>query len=466
MAAVEAHGRVGVGKWKRPGSRGSAGAGIGSRWRAIRKRYKWWQLTLFAIGVIAALSVLGALFFRVGHKPERITTDAPVPAVTTVQFAAALAELTAGSMDRGGTVTALNNGDEFLPALLESIRSATRTINFSVYIWNDGEFSDPILAALTEKQRQGVAVRILLDGLGSIAIPDEEFEPLKQAGARVEKYRTPRFGQLTRFHRRNHRRSIVIDGEVGFTGGMAVADKWLGHAQDPDHWRDMMFKVTGPLARSLQAAFADTWAITSGEILVGPHFYPEEAIETSGGVERFVHLASSPADDDQSMAYFFLVPILAARERVYLASPYFIPDKPLLDALIDRARAGVDVRLLVPGARTDNWLARASSQDRYSVLMEAGVKIYEYEPTFMHAKFGVIDGQWSIIGSPNLNSRSRQLDEENAFGILDSNLGSTLEGIFLDDLKKSAQINLDEWQKRNPLTRLFQTACRVLDDQS
>jgi cardiolipin synthase len=439
---------------------------MASRWRTIRKRYKWWQLTLFTIGVLAALSVLGALFYRVGHAPEQITTDAPVPDVTTPRFAAALAQLTGASMDRGGTISALNNGDEFLPALLESIGSATRTINFSVYIWNDGQFSDPILAALTEKQRNGVAVRVLLDGLGSIAIPDEEFEPLKRAGGRVEKYRTPRFGQLTRFHRRNHRRAIVIDGDTGFTGGIAVADTWIGHAQDPDHWRDVMFKVTGPLARTLQAGFADTWASTSGEILVGPSFYPEETIDTDAGVERFVHLANSPADDDQSMAYFFLLPLLAARETAYLVSPYFIPDKPMLKVLTDKARAGVDVRLLLPGERTDNWLVRASSQDRYAMLMEAGVKIYEYQPTFLHAKFAVIDGRWSIVGSPNLNTRSRQLDEENAFGILDRELASTLHRTFFDDLTKAQQIDPDEWRGRNPAARLFQLMCRLLDDQS
>lgn len=439
---------------------------LGNRWRTLRRRHKWWQLTLFAIGVLAALSVLGALFFRVGHAPEEITTDAPVPDVTTPRFTAALAQLTGASVDRGGAITVLNNGDEFLPALLESIGSATRTVNFSVYIWNDGPFSDPILAALTEKQRSGVAVRILLDGLGSIAIPDEEFEPLKRAGGRVEKYRTPRFGQLTRFHRRNHRRAIVIDGEIGFTGGIAVADTWSGHAQDADHWRDVMFKVTGPLARTLQAGFVDAWASTSGEILVGPSFYPDTTIESSGGVERFVHLANSPADDDQSMAYFFLLPLLAARETAYLVSPYFIPDKPMLTVLIDKARAGVDVRLLLPGPRTDNWLARASSQDRYEMLMNAGVKIYEYQPTFLHSKFAVIDGRWSIVGSPNLNTRSRQLDEENAFGILDKELGSALQRTFFDDLARARQINPDEWRRRNPAAKLFQMTCRLLDDQS
>ena len=172
----------------------------------------------------------------------------------------------------------LNNGDEFVPALLDAIAKAERTINFAVYIWAEGEFSDQLLARTRSRSSaSGVTVRVLLDGLGSIKVPDEDFEPLIAAGGKVQKFRTPKFGKLTRFHRRNHRRSIVIDGEVGFTGGMAVSDIWLGHAQDKEHWRDIMFKVTGPMARSLQSAFVDLWAGSSGELLIDPKNYPVPA---------------------------------------------------------------------------------------------------------------------------------------------------------------------------------------------
>jgi cardiolipin synthase len=322
------------------------------------------------------------------------------------------------------------------------------------------------LGTLERKQREGIAVRILLDGLCSIKVPDEDFAPLIAAGGRVQKFRTPKFGKLTRFHRRNHRRAIVIDGVIGFTGGMAVSDVWLGRAQDEDHWRDMMFKVTGPMARSLQTAFVDLWVSSSGELLIDEANYPVPAPASAEGVERFVHLASSPADDDQSMAYFFLLPIFAARETVYLAAPYYVPDNHLQNALIERAGAGVDVRLLLPGPHTDNWIVRASAQARYQELLEAGVRIYEYEPTFMHAKYGIIDREWSIVGSPNLNSRSRQLDEENALGIYDLALASRLHAEFLADLKRSKEMNLDEWRRRNPLQKFFETVSRVLDQQS
>src|SRR6185503_18277072 len=323
--------------------------GIGARWHTIRRRYKWWQLTLFVIGVIAALSVLGALFYLVGNEPARVYTDITPPPVESPHFATALAAIVGAPVEDGGAIAMLNNGDEFVPALLDAVGRARRTINFAVYIWSEGEFSDRLIAALEKKQREGVSVRILLDGLGSINVPDEDFAALEAAGGKVEKFRTPKFGKLTRFHRRNHRRSIVIDGDVGFTGGMAVSDVWLGHAQDKEHWRDMMFRVTGPMARSLQSAFVDLWVSSSGELLIDPKNYPVSAPAVAPGVERFIHLASSPADDDLSMAYFFLLPIFAARESVYFAAPYYVPDQHLQRALVEKAKAGVDVRLLLPG---------------------------------------------------------------------------------------------------------------------
>ncbi len=417
------------------------------------------------IGAISLVTVLSALFFAVGDRPTTITTDGPVPAVESLEFATALSALVNAPIDRGGTVTILNNGDEFLPALLAAIRSAKKSINFSVYIWSDGQMADQVLPALLAAQRRGVEVRILLDGFGAKDIADKAFDPLKEAGAKVSKFRTPKLGQLTRFHRRNHRRAIVMDGEVGFTGGIAVADHWLGHAQDADHWRDTMFKVTGPLAKDLQAGFADTWVSSSGEVLVGADLYPASAT-SAPGVERFIHLANSPADDHEAMEYFYLLPVLAARESVWLVTPYFIPDAHLSHALQDKAKAGLDVRLLVPGPKNDNKLERASSHRRYDDLLSAGIKIYEYQPTFVHEKAVVIDAAWSIIGSPNLNFRSRQLDQENAIGILDRPLASQLRQEFLADVKRAKPIDLREFRRRNPFERMFEWFAGVLDQQS
>jgi cardiolipin synthase len=433
--------------------------------RQFVRAHRWWQTAVFAIGLLTLVIVFSVLFLGVDNGPRDVRTSGALAPIDSLQFAQDVAHLVNAPIERGGTVQIVDNGDAFVPALLRDIAAANRTINFLVYIWEDGKFSDRVVDALIERQQHGVAVRVLLDGLGGRKAPDERFEMLQRAGGRVERYRTPRFGTVTRFHRRNHRRSIVIDGEVGYVGGMAISDKWLGHAQDPDHWRDMMFRVTGPLARSLQAAFVGSWVSTSGEILVGPSIYASTTPDSSG-VDRFIHHVNSPADDDQSMAYFYLMPILAARQKVYLATPYFIPDEPMRQALEKKAREGVDVRLLLPGRHIDNPWVRYSGQNHYDELMQAGVRIYEYQPTFIHSKFAIIDSQWSIIGSPNLNSRSRQLDEENAFAILDAMLGRQLEETFFRDLGRSEEIQLDAWRKRNPFRRLLQEAATLLDEQS
>jgi cardiolipin synthase len=434
--------------------------------RQVLKTQPWWQTTLLVIGFISLVTVVSVLFIGANNTPTVVTTTAPVPPVESEAFTAAVSRLANAPIEHGGAVAVLNNGDEFVPALIDAIKGARATINFSVYIWEDGAMSDRVMDALLERQSQGVQVRVLLDGLGGRKAPDDRMEALKTLGGRVHKFRTPRFGTWTRFHRRNHRRAIVIDGRVGFTGGMAVGDKWLGHAQDPEHWRDIMFKVTGPPATSLQAAFADQWAGSTGEILVGDSFYPPAEGTPAGGLDRFIHHVNSPADDDHAMAHFFVMSVLAARDRVYVNTPYFIPDDPLKQALIDKAHAGLDVRLLVPGSRTDHKFVRLSGQNHYEALLEAGVKIYEFEPTFMHSKFLVVDGRWSIIGSPNINSRSRGLDEENAYGILDAPLGRQLDAVFLADLRRANEIKLDAWRRRNPAIRAMQIVSRVLDQQS
>jgi cardiolipin synthase len=446
---------------------GAVTAHTGGRVRTLLKARPWWQNALLAIGFVTVVTTFGILILGLDDKPDEVVLSAQIAPVGSDAFLETVSRIAGAPVERGGEVTVLNNGDEFLPALLDSLRRARRTINFSVFMWNDGKMSDQVLAALVDRQRHGVVVRVLLDTMGAIAMPDSAFEPLKAAGGRVAKFRTAAVGSWTRVHRRNHRRAIVIDGEVGFTGGSAVKDTWLGHAQSPDHWRDVMFKVTGPMAASLQGAFADIWASAAAEILTGPDMYPTPSFDPpEDRGPRFIHLIFSPADDDQSMAYFYLLPVLAARERISIVTPYFIPDDPLKKALIEQARKGVDVRLLLPGTHIDNRLNRWSAQTDYDDLMSAGVRIFEYQPTFIHSKIAIFDGRWSVFGSPNLNSRSRHLDEENVYGVLDEPLAQELERIFAADLKRSEEIRLEVWRKRNPFSRFLEWVSTILDEQS
>jgi cardiolipin synthase len=441
----------------------SKARGLRKQGSSFLQRHGKFHTALLIIGAATVLSILGSIFIAAGTAPDKLYSDRDVAAVDSELFSNSLSNLVNAPLERGGSVSILNNGDEFLPALIDAIDHAQKTINFSVYIWKEGVFSETVLDALLRAQNRHVAVRILLDDYGSMGLPSSTFTELERAGARVERFRTPQFGKWTRMHRRNHRRAIVIDGTIGFTGGMAVKDVWLGNAEDPEHWRDMMFKLTGPLARSLQAAFVSSWVFSSGELLVGPEMYPE--LGSPSGVERFIHLVNSPAADDYGMAEFFIMPILAARTSILIVSPYFIPDTHLESALIKKAQQGVDVRMLLPGKHIDHSLPRSIAQSHYEGLLKAGVKISEYRPTFIHSKFMVVDGQWSVIGTPNLNYRSRQLDEENAFGILDRELAGKLVEVFHADAKNADAIQLENWERRSVIWRFVEGFSRFFNKQ-
>lgn len=423
-------------------------------WREL----PWWIQTSTVIGILATAGVIAALFFTFGNGPVRITLTS-TPPVDSQEFVAAVAGAAGTPLRQGGTARLLNNGVEFFPALNTAIRAARRSVNVSCYIWRKGRVNDEVVAALVDRARAGVPVRILLDGFGGARAPHDSIDALRAAGAKVDFFRAPRLGKLTRFHKRNHRRAIVIDGSVGFTGGMAVADQWLGDADSEDHWRDSMVEVTGPLAATLQSSFVDLWAGTTGEVLVGPEYFPPAATSPGAGDHVTLHtgLGSSPSYENRPLRLFFMQSFLAARRRLWISTPYFVPDQATREAVASRARAGVDVRILMPDAHTDAFLIRLASHAYYEELLKAGVRVYEYKATMMHLKHVVVDGQWSVVGSANMDIRGNEVNEENVIGILDAEFGRTLEQTFLKDLEKSEEIRLDAWRKRDwerPLQRV------------
>jgi cardiolipin synthase len=424
-------------------------------------RYPWWMETLAAIGAAALIGGILSLFFAVGRRPGQIWAT-ETPPVESRQFLAAVSETAAGPLRSGGTVQLLNNGVQFFPSLLEAIRGARRSINFSCYIWEGGQASEQVLAALEERARAGVDVRILLDGMGGMDAPS--MDALEAAGGKVVTFRPARFGKIMRFHKRNHRRAIVMDGLVGFTGGAAVADKWVGDADSPEHWRDTMVRVTGPLALTLQSAFVDAWAFASGEILAGDRFFPPESDEGPG---TMVHtgLASTPSSDTHPLRLFFLQTFLSARKTLYITTPYFVPDRQTREAVAARAKAGVDVRILMPNEHTDAKLIRLTSHYYYEDLLAAGVKIYEYQPTMMHTKAIVVDGKWSVVGSANMDVRSIELNLENVLGILDEGFARTLLAAFHADLKRAREVRLEEWRRRGTWERVKERLASLLAEQ-
>ena len=413
-----------------------------------------WLLVLAAVGAIAIISVFLTLFIRL-DRPNRMALVARPP-VGSEAFMLAVSGAVNAPLMRGGTARLLNNGVEIFPAIVQAIREAKHTINFMVYIWEDGRVSDQMIEALTERARAGVQVRLLLDGFGAHKAPMEKMRPLQEAGGVITFFGPFRFGRLTAAYKRNHRRAIVIDGETAFTGGAAVGDKWMGDAQDEDHWRDAMVEVRGCLATNLQSAFTQLWANSTGEILVGDEYYPPDPEDDQPGGEelsRHVNVISSPASVSHPLRVFFLISMSCARDSIYLANAYFAPDADTRRVLEERAREGVDVRLLLPNHLTDARIVRWAGQAYFTSLLEAGVRIFEYQPTMMHGKVLVVDGVWSVLGSANMDIRSKELNQEGVIGILDDGFGREVRETFLADLERAKEITREEWSRRGWLAR-------------
>jgi cardiolipin synthase A/B len=431
--------------------------------------YPWWLLVLAAIGIISLITIGMTLFSALGERPESAKVSTHF-GVGSDEFMMALGGIVDSPFVTGGTARLLNNGNEFFPAMMDAFRNAKSSINFMVYIWEDGEVSDMVFDALIEAARRGVQVRLMIDGFGGLKAPDGRIKELRSAGGKWEWFHPPRLGKLTRFHKRNHRRSIVIDGDIGFTGGAAVMDKWLGDAEGPDHWRDCMVEVRGPIATNLQSAFTQLWAHVTGEILLGDEFYPAAAdAEKNAGsgepISKHVSVVSSPSSGAHQMRFVHWLTCRCAEDRIYITNPYFVPDDVMQNVLMERARAGVDVRVLVPNEHNDVRVIRWASHFYYERFLEAGVRIFEYQPTMIHQKLLVLDGSLSVVGSANLDVRSKQLNQENALVIMDRGFAEQMEETFLEDLSRAEEIKLEEFRKRPFYHHIVERVASLFEEQ-
>ncbi len=419
--------------------------------------YTWWEIVIFIIGSFSTISLLAVLFFPLGSGPSKFTTTGVAPPASSPQFVSMLSNSLTLPLRTGDPITILNNGDAFLKSFLSDIDSAHSSIDIMVYIWTDGKMSDQVLEHLDQKLKQGVQVRIMIDAFGSKTdTPKKQFNTFKDLGGKISVFHSFTIApwDLAKNRARNHRRAIVIDGNIGYTGGMTVNDSWLGNAENPKEYRDMMFRTTGPMAEDIQGIFSELWTSMTGELLVGETFYPQISPAGEMGPLTYIPLSSVPSPDSLALQKFVLLSLLGAQQKIYITNPYFLPDPSLSNALIEKAKAGVDVRVLVPNKYNDVASLRYASQYSYQALLESGVKIYEYQPTFIHTKTMVIDGNWSIIGSANTDNRSRKLNDEDIFGISDKMFGATLEKAFLKDLSNAKEIDLKEWKKRSIWQRM------------
>jgi cardiolipin synthase len=362
----------------------------------------------------------------------------------------------------GNAVELLLNGEQIFPAVVEAIRGARRTITYAQYYYEDGPVARDIAEALAERCQAGVGVSVLLDSFGSTGMPREYFERMRDAGCHVVWFRP--LSQLLifrRYYHRNHRRILVVDGRIGFTGGAGVSRKWMGNGRTEHHWRDTDVRVEGPVVEYMQAAFAENWLEATGMVLGGEAYFPRP-IEPRGQLHAQV-ARSSPAGGSTAMYTTLLLALSSARRSVLVTNPYFVLDETMRDAVIRTVQRGVRVAVLVP-AVIDHNIVRLASRAQFGDLMRAGVEIYEYTPALLHAKTMVIDGVWATIGSTNLDNISFSINDELNLIVYDRGIAGKLEAVFHEDVKVSRRVSYEEWKNRGVRARLLELLALPIRD--
>jgi cardiolipin synthase A/B len=423
-----------------------------------RKRMLW-TIAITALATLL-LVVLSLNFTGPEKKLERKIEHRY--AISDPQFRREMGVMLGPAIMPGNHVVDLENGDEIFPAMLAAIRSAQKTITFETYIYWEGKVGKDFADALSERARAGVQVKVTIDWVGSITMDESQLQDMQDAGVHVERYRPLHWYNLGRINNRTHRKLLVIDGRIGFTGGVGIGDPWQGNAQDPDHWRDLHFRIEGPAVSQFQAAFNDNWIKTTGEVLNGAGYFPQ--LDRAGGVDAHLFI-SSPSGGSESMHLMFLMAIAAAEHTIDLQAAYFIPDELITKALIAARHRGVRIRVIVPGKNTDSDAARFASKAGWGPLLLAGMEIYEYEPTMFHNKMLIVDGELVSVGSTNFDLRSFRLNDEASLNIYDRDFAQRMTAVFESDLKPTKRYTYQTWKKRPLKEKLFETFILPLKSQ-
>jgi cardiolipin synthase A/B len=390
----------------------------------------------------------------------------PDLAVADPSFLPTLEAYTSAAL-AGNTVDLLLNGDQIFPAALAAIRAARQTITYAQYFYEEGPIGLELAEALAERCRAGVRAHILLDGFGTLLIPAAYRDAMKQAGCEVSTFRPLNplvllapFG-FGRGNNRSHRRILVVDGRVGFTGGVGVSPKWLGNGRTKDHWRQTDVRLEGPVVARLQGAFVENWLEATGNVLGGDRYFPR--LPRTGSVFAQI-VRSSPAGGSFSMYTMFLLAMSSARRSIYITNPYFLLDDRMTRALTDASRRGVRVAVLLPDA-IDSTIVRQASRSHFGPLLEAGIEIYRYQAGLLHAKTMTVDGIWATVGSTNLDTRSFALNDEVNAVIYHNEVVGQLEKVFADDLAYSRKVDLERWRNRGLLNHLLEILSLPIRDQ-
>jgi cardiolipin synthase len=345
----------------------------------------------------------------------------------------------------GNRLTVLLNGEQIYPGILAAIRGARTTITYAQYSYEDGPIAQDLAGALAERCRAGVRAHVLLDSVGTLAMPREYVELMSAAGCQVVAFRPIGPFGMNRVNNRNHRRILVVDGRIGFTGGSGVSEKWMGDGRTPDHWRDTDVRIEGPVVEYLQGAFAENWVEATGVVLGGADYFPAPA--HAAGQTHAQIIRSGPQGGSYAVYTTFLLAIASARRSIEITNPYVLLDDQMIETLVQAARRGVQIRFLVPGV-TDHPLVRYAGRRQFGRLLEAGIEIYEYTAALLHAKTMVIDGIWATIGSANLDYRSFRLNDELNVVAYDRAFAAGLAQVFQEDLRYAKRIDLEAWKDR------------------
>lgn len=419
------------------------------------------MLTVLLTALATGALVLLALNFTAGEKkvqqqlPRLYSTAHP-------QFERALGSLLGPGIVGGNAVTELINGDQIFPPMLAAIKSAQKSVTFETYIYWSGDIGKQFADALSERARAGVPVHVLLDWVGSAKMEESYLAEMKEAGVQIEKFHKPHWYNLARLNNRTHRKLLVVDGQVGFTGGVGIAPAWTGNAQDPEHWRDSHYLVRGPAVAQMQATFLDNWLKVTGKVLHGEAYFP--AIAPAGG-QKAQMFSSSPSSGSESMQLMYHLAITAAERSIDLSVAYFVPDDLTRKLLMDALARGVRVRLVTPGEHTDTETVKAASRATWGQLLQAGAEIYEYGPTMYHCKVMIVDQLLVSVGSTNFDNRSFRLNDEANLNVYDATFAQRQTQVFEDDIRRSRRVTYEAWLERPWSEKLHEKMTGLLRSQ-
>ncbi|HVR98694.1 MAG TPA: phospholipase D-like domain-containing protein [Thermoanaerobaculia bacterium] len=373
-----------------------------------------------------------------------------------------IAGMTQAVILKGNRVDLLQNGDEFFPALLESMAKAKETIHYETYVWWKGDICGKIAGALAARARDGLEVRVMVDAVGSLKMDRKLVKMMKKAGVRFKHYHPLRLQDIGQLNKRTHRKLAVFDGTVAYVFGHGAAQEWLGHGQDGKHWRDTGVRLRGPIVSAVQSVFAQHWVEELGEVLVGEKYFPH--LEEAGDIS--VHMLSgAPLGGVSGLELLFKMGIATAQKELWIQNPYFIPDDESVDLLARAVKRGVDVRVMVPGPYNDSTLVKHAGHHHFGDLMRKGVRLFIHQKTLIHQKIMIIDGLWSHVGSTNLDDRSFDINEEAGVGIIDKGIAQKLKEAFLEDAKSCVEQKAEDWERRPALHKAFDVVCYLLSGQ-